>query len=261
MTRMFIGIFLIFTVMLYAEHTIGATDTTGDADTSDTAVTENTGTSDTTLFLENWQAWSSSTENKLPEYALEYSWETNGWFGQKRSGRRIIRLRGPQESSHQQTIRARNIFGLLQALGDSSRLYNVEKQPDDNVFSLVVLDGLSVTERGRNLVQDLQAKCQFILDHQKPKPRRFIFSGEFSKESRAAIRQIQIVFTWDYHPFEESLFWLPADILIQSLVQRGRHQAVLSEHLTLVNVRESYKSGVGEIDMIATESKENKVHD
>jgi hypothetical protein len=260
-SRMSIGISFIFMVILYAGHAVGAADATGDADTSDTAVTEDTGTSDTTLFLENWQAWSSSPENKLPEYALEYSWETDGWFGQKRSGRRIIRLRGPQESSHRQNIQAKNIFGLLQALGDSSRLYNVKKQPDDDLFSLVVLDGLSVTEPGRNIVEDLQAKCQFILDHEKPRPRRFVFSAEFSKESRAAVRQVQIVFTWDYHPFEENFFWLPTDILTQSLVQRGKHQAVLSEHLTLVNVRESYRSGVGEIDMIATESKENEAHD
>lgn len=258
MTRMFTGIFLVFVVMLYTGYAVGASE---DANTSDTTATEDTATSDTTLFLENWQAWSSSSENKLSEYTLEYSWETNDWFGQKRSGRRIIRLKGPQESSHKQTIRARNILGLLEALGDSSRLYNVEKQPDDNVFSLVVLDGLSVAEPGRNLAKDLQAKCQFIVDNEKPKPRRFIFSAELSKESRAAMRQVQIVFTWDYHPFDESFFWLPTDILIQSLVQRGKHQAVLSEHLILVDVRESYKSGVGDIDMIATEGKENKTHD
>jgi hypothetical protein len=142
MIRVFTGILLVF-MMLCAEYATGATD---DADTSDTTA------SDTTLFLENWQAWSGSPENKLSEYALEYSWETNGWFGQKRAGRRIIRLNESQESSHQHTIRTRNIFGLLEALRDSSRLYNVEKQPDDNVFSLVVLDGLSVTERGQNFV-------------------------------------------------------------------------------------------------------------
>lgn len=260
MYRILIVVLFILFIMWYTGCSNGAAGS-ANAKVKETKIAEDIGSSDagdktkgeeisdTALFIKYWKEWMSLPENEQPS-VLEYLRETVDWFGRRLNERRIIKLNEDYISAggNNQNIQlASNIFGILRVLDDESRIYNAKKN-QEYVFSFLLVDALSLSERGRNCSLDLQAICQMFLDQQgQVRPRRFVFRGEVPIESRSAVKQIQIVYTWEYYRFDEgNLFWLPVDINVEMLAQQGGRQTRMFENWKLTSILSLNESETGD---------------
>jgi len=253
MRRICNGVLPVFIMVLCAGY---ASSVTESAETVNSGAAERSGASDASdngrdadvsvkdLFLkEYFIPWRDDPDNKLFKSVLEYQRRRKDLFGRISITRTIISPSNRKESANgEQDAWIMDIFGVVQALGDSSRIHNVEKA-GDHVFKLVLLGAVRVTEHGQRAVVKAEVICQFFMHQGKPLPRRFIFTGDVPKESGLTVRWVQIVYTWEGVPFhdetgEGSNFWLVSEIEITQEIQRGPHRPKLRELWKITNVLE-----------------------
>lgn len=193
---------------------------------------DETSESDATDFLKMWQAWNTSKDYKYYDLNLEYQGETHNWAGVRETSRQIIHF---GEGKH-------NPFGPLEAMRTLDRLHNVQAHPEyKNTYLMILSNALTLKEGNR--VEMLPAKLTCQMD--QGRPRRFIFDAEAPK--RWLTQRVRVVYTWDFCQYDEELFWIPVEILMEYLVKRSSRQAVLSEHWTLKQILEGPRSGAGPI--------------
>jgi len=203
-------------------------------------------------ILKYVKGWRISSENKFYNYSKVYIVDQRSWLKPRTTKYRVI---GP-------TLKSDDIFNILEGLTENERLRNVEKKSDD-IYSLILLDGLEIRENGRSSIIDLKSDCQFLISQGETTPtmpRRFIFTGKCQKEG-GTFAGVMLVFTWDYFKFDDqNFYWLPVDIRIEIIAMRRGRQVKLTENWKLVALREGYEdSSVGEIDVV-TETNMRKVN-
>lgn len=190
---------------------------------------------ETTDFLKMWQAWNTSEVYKFSDLSLAYQCETENWVEARETSRRFIRF---GKGTH-------NPLGTIEAMRTFERLYNVEPHPEyPQTYTMMLPRALTLKEDYR--VETLPAEVVCQMDGGRP--RRFIFTADAPRGWKS--KRVRVVYTWNFHPFEDQSFWVPVEILMEFLVKRGPRLVVLSEHWTLKRILEGPQSEEGPLQPV-----------
>jgi hypothetical protein len=187
-------------------------------------------------FLVQWAAFLESDAYKdFGNLSLEYLYETRNWRGIRKTEKRILRFgKG-----------AANPFSTLFAMTKPEVLRDVEAHTEHkNVYTMTLPEALTLKEPFQEETQlPATATCQLFEREESPGlmlPRRFIFLADTPRGWKT--RQVRIVYTWNYRTYqydeeEEERFWIPEEVLIESLARKRRATVVISERWTLLRIR------------------------
>lgn len=191
-----------------------------------------------TRFVQMWKEFNQTFP--LSSVGLAYIQVTESWTGERMTRREIIRVgKTSLKRNSSSGIQTEHLFQILEALSESERFRDV-KEDSKGIFSFILLRALSVTERNQTLTLDAQATCQMDeglpSNEVKGRPVRFIFELNLPKGMTAL--KLQLVYTWDYRSFNESLYLVPSEILVEALVKRAGRKVVISQKWLLEKIIE-----------------------
>ena len=183
-----------------------------------------------TRFVQMWQEFNQTFP--LSSVGLAYIQVTESWTGERITRREIIRFgKTSLKRNSSPGIQTEHLFQLLEALSESERFRDV-KEDSNGIFTFILLRSLVVTERNQTLTLDAQATCQM----DEGRPVRFIF--ELNLPKGMTVMKLQLVYTWDYRSFNESLYLVPSEILVEALVKRAGRKVVISQKWLLEKIIE-----------------------